>query len=297
MERCVKVSHLKGHAHGNDEAEENGDEPRDREVGPVLHSIQLSQHENNVDEHDAVATDHADGVEGERFGGNVTKAEMIGLAISRRFSTLVKQTGEHLRPLHLVQHSKAVIGLRQLLLLLFKCLLQLALPLHGERVRQVELDADHRSAVSLVILVELGEPAALQRLGPDDPARGVELSAAEEGGEVDRLPEHGTRLDVVDGLQDLRPRELPDDVLIVVPQLEDGSLGAVVLERLDDVAVDVGGQSAEQLWRERLYDFFSNRFVVDLPPVDVVDDVAAVAATPIIKVEAIVWVVLSLEVV
>ena len=71
----------------------------------------------------------------------------------------------------------------------------------------------------------------------------------------------------------------------------------MVLERLDDVAVDVGGQSAEQLWRERLYDFFSNRFVVDLPPVDVVDDVAAVAATPIIKVEAIVWVVLSLEVV
>ena len=77
VERRVKVSELECHAHGDDDAEEDGDEPRHGEVRPVLHAVQLAQHEDDVDEHDAVAAGHAHRVEGERVRRNVAKAEII----------------------------------------------------------------------------------------------------------------------------------------------------------------------------------------------------------------------------
>ena len=107
------------------------------------------------------------------------------------------------------------------------------------------------------------------------------------------LSKHWAGLDVVNSLQDFLPREFPNDVLVVVPQLEDGSLGAVVLERLDNVAVDVGGQSIKQLgfrWRF-FFGFFTDCFVVDVPPVDIIVVFDVVAATPIVKVEAVVVVI------
>ena len=76
MERGVEVSELEGHSHGDDDAEEDGDEPRDGQVSSVLDAVQLAQHEDDVDEHDAVAADHADGVEGERVRGDVAESAM-----------------------------------------------------------------------------------------------------------------------------------------------------------------------------------------------------------------------------
>ena len=193
----------------------------------------------------------------------------------------------HLPPLDSVEHAEAIVGPVHLLLLPLELLAQLALPLHGEGVRQVELDADHRRAVPLLGLVKLRDPEALHRLGPHDPARGVQLLGAQEAGEVHGLAEDGAVLDVVDGGQDLLPREPPDDVLVVVPQLQDGALGAVVLERLDDVAVDVGGESVEQLRFLSLgfvvVGLLADALVIDLAPVDIVGDV--VAARPVVKVE------------
>ena len=83
MERGVEVAELEGHSHGDDDAEEDGDEAGDGEVGPVLDAVQLSQHEDDVDEHDAVAAGHSDGVEGQRVGGNVPKAAIIDIYVMR----------------------------------------------------------------------------------------------------------------------------------------------------------------------------------------------------------------------
>ena len=70
----------------------------------------------------------------------------------------------------------------------------------------------------------------------------VPFDSSEVVREVRVVAEDGALLDGVDGVDDVLRGERPDPLLVVLPDLEEGVLAALVGQRLDEVAVDLGGQ-------------------------------------------------------
>ena len=66
--------------------------------------------------------------------------------------------------------------------------------------------------------------------------------ATEVVGEVCVVAEPGADVLGVDGVDDVLLREAPDPVLLELPELEQGVLGALVRRRLQQVAVDLRRQ-------------------------------------------------------
>lgn len=54
------------------------------------------------------------------------------------------------------------------------------------------------------------------------------------------MAEVGTFFDIVHSLDDVLLGEPPDDVLFVFPELQDGCLQTLVIESLDEIAINVG---------------------------------------------------------
>ena len=128
MDGRVVESDGHGQPHGDDQAKEAGEDSGQREVGPVLHPVDLSQHEHGVGEHDEVSARHPDGVHPDGARRHVLEAprhveqQLVPAAVDRR----------------LVGDAEELLDQRRL-------------PLHRERVGGVELDAQAAGANNLDI--------------------------------------------------------------------------------------------------------------------------------------------------
>ena len=71
----------------------------------------------------------------------------------------------------------------------------------------------------------------------------IPFDAAEIVCEVCVVSEDGAFVDGVDGVHDVLDGERPDPGLVVLPDLEEGVLAALVAQRLDEVAVHLGRQT------------------------------------------------------
>ena len=65
--------------------------------------------------------------------------------------------------------------------------------------------------------------------------------------EVRVVAEDGALLDGVDGVDDVLRGERPDPLLVVLPDLEEGVLAALVGQRLDQVAVHLGRELVREV--------------------------------------------------
>ena len=106
----------------------------------------------------------------------------------------------------------------------------------------IHLEADQLPGRRDVAGVELLEPDRPHRLRPDHVPRAVALDLPQVVGVVRPETEDGTLVDGVDGVDDVPLREARYDVRVVLPDLEDGVLSAFLLQRLDDISVDVLGE-------------------------------------------------------
>ena len=73
------------------------------------------------------------------------------------------------------------------------------------------------------------------------------FDASEVVGEVGVVAEDGALVDGVDGVDDVLDGERPDPGLVVLPDLEEGVLSALVAQRLDQVAVHLGRQLVRKI--------------------------------------------------
>ena len=75
----------------------------------------------------------------------------------------------------------------------------------------------------------------------------IPFDAAEIVCEVCVVSEDGAFVDGVDGVHDVLDGERPDPGLVVLPDLEEGVLPALVAQRLDQVAVHLGRQLVRKI--------------------------------------------------
>ena len=74
MDRCVGKTEEHGDAEGDDETEPDGEDAHHGEVGAVLNEVPLAEHEHCVGEHEGVSAHHADAVDDDACGGDVSEA-------------------------------------------------------------------------------------------------------------------------------------------------------------------------------------------------------------------------------
>ena len=75
----------------------------------------------------------------------------------------------------------------------------------------------------------------------------VPFDSSEVVREVRVVAEDGALLDGVDGVDDVLRGERPDPRLVVLPDLEEGVLAALVGQRLDQVAVHLGRELVREV--------------------------------------------------